>query len=187
MFGAGATDSTERHEGMVAAIAFESVVKLLASGGGHSSPGVCSTVWRCSRRAGAPELRRLLAFDGAGPLATAAGSPRAAGDAVHHLPAAAVPDHPVVENVNEQHLRRADLGLPAYLLAINIFVIPIAIGGLLHFGRGTVDPDTFVVTLLLAHGRERAGAARLRRRPVGGDRHGHRGGDRAVDHGVTTW
>jgi signal transduction histidine kinase len=57
----------------------------------------------------------------------------------------------VVENVNEQHLRRATWVFPAYLLAINIFVIPVAIGGLLHFGRGTVDPDTFVLTLPLAH------------------------------------
>ena len=50
-----------------------------------------------------------------------------------------------------QHLRRATWAFPAYLLLINIFVIPIAIGGLLHFGQGTVDPDTFVLTLPMAH------------------------------------
>jgi signal transduction histidine kinase len=37
-------------------------------------------------------------------------------------------------------------------LLINIFVLPIALGGLLYFGRGAVDPDTFVLSLPLAQG-----------------------------------
>jgi signal transduction histidine kinase len=36
------------------------------------------------------------------------------------------------------------------MLAINIFVLPIAFGGLLHFPNGTVDADTFVLTLPIA-------------------------------------
>jgi Na+/proline symporter len=44
----------------------------------------------------------------------------------------------VVENVNEAHLKRAPGCFPLYLLLINIFVLPIALGGLLHFaGQGS--------------------------------------------------
>jgi Na+/proline symporter len=35
----------------------------------------------------------------------------------------------VVENVNENHLRRAIWLFPLYLLLINVFVLPIALGG----------------------------------------------------------
>ena len=42
----------------------------------------------------------------------------------------------VVENVDERHLRRAAWAFPLYLLLINLFVLPIALGGLLHFGAG---------------------------------------------------
>ena len=53
----------------------------------------------------------------------------------------------VVENVDERHLAKAVWLFPLYLLAINIFVLPIALGGLLHFPAGRVDADTFVLTL----------------------------------------
>src|SRR6185369_13660840 len=53
----------------------------------------------------------------------------------------------VVENVDERHLDKAIWLFPLYLLAINVFVLPIAFGGLLHFSAGTVDADTFVLTL----------------------------------------
>jgi Na+/proline symporter len=155
LFGTRHLDTTERHEGMVAAIAFESVVKLFA----FLAVGIYVTYWLYdgfgdlyARAAAVPELHRLLAFDGAGRLGYG-------GWFAHVLLAMLsiifLPRQfqiAVVENVNEQHLRRATWVFPAYLLAINIFVIPIAIGGLLHFGSGTVDPDTFVLTLPLAHG-----------------------------------
>jgi signal transduction histidine kinase len=53
----------------------------------------------------------------------------------------------VVENVNEQHLARAVWLFPLYMLVINIFVLPIAVSGLLHFPAGLVDADTFVLTI----------------------------------------
>jgi Na+/proline symporter len=58
----------------------------------------------------------------------------------------------VVENVNENHLRRAIWLFPLYLLLINIFVLPIALGGLMHFAGQDVDADTFVLTLPMAQG-----------------------------------
>jgi signal transduction histidine kinase len=58
----------------------------------------------------------------------------------------------VVENVDERHVRRAAWAFPLYLLLINLFVLPIAFGGLLHFGAGGADPETFVLSLPLAAG-----------------------------------
>jgi signal transduction histidine kinase len=56
----------------------------------------------------------------------------------------------VIENTDERHLRRAAWLFPLYMLAINVFVLPIAFGGLLHFETATVDADTFVLTLPMA-------------------------------------
>ena len=154
LFGTRHLDTTERHEGMVAAIAFESVVKLLA----FLAVGVYVTFVLYdgfgdlyARAVAEPELAGVLVFDGTGSIGYGGWFAHVvlAGLAVIFLPRQF--QIMVVENVNEQHLRRATWLFPAYLLAINIFVIPIALGGLLHFGRGTVDPDTFVLTLPLAH------------------------------------
>ena len=56
----------------------------------------------------------------------------------------------VVENVDERHVTRATWAFPLYLLLINLFVLPIALGGLLQFGKGGADPETFVLSLPLA-------------------------------------
>src|SRR5207244_9518300 len=53
----------------------------------------------------------------------------------------------VVENVDERHLTKAIWLFPLYLLAINIFVLPITFGGLLRFPDGTLDVRTCVLTL----------------------------------------
>jgi signal transduction histidine kinase len=59
----------------------------------------------------------------------------------------------VVENVDEDHVRKASWLFPLYLLAINLFVLPIAVGGLLEFGDAT-HADAFVLKLPLATGNE---------------------------------
>ncbi|NMG42997.1 histidine kinase [Aromatoleum toluvorans] len=155
LFGARHLDAAERHEGMVAAIAFESVVKLLAFlvVGGFVTWSVYEGFGDIFARAFAnPDLAALLS------LQTASTAGYGGWFAMTLLALLSVIFLPrqfqvtVVENVNEQHLRRATWLFPAYLLLINIFVLPIALGGLLYFGRGTVDPDTFVLSLPLAHG-----------------------------------
>jgi signal transduction histidine kinase len=60
----------------------------------------------------------------------------------------------VVENVDESHVAKAVWLFPLYMLAINVFVLPIAIAGLLHFPAGQIDADTFVLTLPMAHEQE---------------------------------
>jgi Na+/proline symporter len=90
----------------------------------------------------------------------------------------------VVENVNEAHLKRAAWLFPLYLLLINIFVLPIALGGLLHFAGQGVDADTFVLTLPMSQRHEGLTLLVFRRRPVGRNRHGHCRNHRPVDDGL---
>ena len=58
----------------------------------------------------------------------------------------------VVENHSETEVKRAAWLFPLYLVLINLFVIPIAIAGLLIFPRGHVDSDMFVLALPLSTG-----------------------------------
>ncbi len=58
----------------------------------------------------------------------------------------------VVENNREDELRRAVWLFPLYLVLINLFVIPIAIAGLVTFPKGSVDSDMFVLALPLSAG-----------------------------------
>ena len=57
----------------------------------------------------------------------------------------------VVENVNETHLKKAIWLFPLYLVAINIFVLPVAFAGMLTFGSSGNDADMFLLTLPMAH------------------------------------
>ena len=153
LFGARHLDAAERHEGMVAAIALESVVKLAAfiAVGVFVAYGLFDGLADIAARAAAdPRTRELLA-----PVEGPGGS--YAGFAwLTVLSMAAILFLPrqfqvaVVENVDERHLRAASWLFPLYLLAINVFVLPIALGGLLHFPAGTVDADTFVLALPMA-------------------------------------
>jgi len=154
LFGARHLDATERHEGLVAAIAFETIVKLVAflCVGLFVTYGIYDGFGDVfSRTAELPELAGLLTLS--------QGTSSDYGDwfALTLLAMLAFVFLPrqfqvaVVENVNERHLRRAVWIFPLYLLLINIFVLPIAFGGLLHFGGTTVDPDTYVLSLPLAH------------------------------------
>jgi Na+/proline symporter/nitrogen-specific signal transduction histidine kinase len=155
LFGTRHLDATERHEGLVAAVAFESVVKLLA----FIAVGIFVTFSLYdgfddifSRAAQSVELNALLTFGGeTGNYATWATLTFLSMAAIMFLPRQF--QVTVVENVDERHLTKAIWLFPLYLLAINIFVLPIAFGGLLHFPGGTVDADTFVLTLPIVEGR----------------------------------
>lgn len=60
----------------------------------------------------------------------------------------------VVENHSERDIRGAAFAFPTYLVAINLFVLPIAIAGLVVFRPGSVDADTLVLALPLNGGSE---------------------------------
>ncbi|MGI6246072.1 MAG: ATP-binding protein [Pseudochelatococcus sp.] len=158
VFGTRHLDSAERHEGMVAAIAFESLVKLAAflAVGFFVTWGVFAgpaDIW--AQAAALPQLQALGRLgDGTG----AGGFAHAQWFALVLLAMMSVLLLPrqfqmmVVECVDERHLRRAAWVFPAYLFLINIFVLPIAIGGEVYFGPGEMDPETFVLMLPVAEG-----------------------------------
>ena len=158
LFGTRHIDVAERHEGMVAAIAFESIVKLVAfmsvgifvTFGLFDGPGDLFT-----RASAVPELKKLMSMDGMG-------SGYAGWFSLTFLAMMAIMFLPrqfqvaVVENVNDDHLRKAAWLFPLYLLLINLFVLPIAFGGDMLFSSPDqiVDPDTYVLTIPIHEGRE---------------------------------
>lgn len=153
LYGTRHIDATERHEGMVAAIAFESIVKLVAFlvVGFYVCFGLFSSPQEIFARAAA---RADLA-----PVLSSAGASGPAGwVTLTLLSMAAILFLPrqfhvtIVENVDERHIAKASWLFPLYLLLINLFVFPIAVAGLLTFPRGTVDGDLFVLALPLGAG-----------------------------------
>ena len=151
VFGTRHLDATERHEGMVAAIAFESLVKLVA----FLVVGVWVTYGLfdgfsdiVARAAARPELSDLLTLRSTTGYGTFFWLTVLSMLAFLLLPRQW--QVAVVENVDEAHVRTAMWLFPLYLLLINLFVLPISLGGLLTFGAGEVDADTFVLALPLA-------------------------------------
>lgn len=149
LFGTRKLEANERHEGLVAAIAFESLVKLFA----FSAIGVFVTygVFNgfsdiVSRASTVPDLRKIFVLPEA-----------QTGSWFWHcfLAAIAILFLPrqfqvtVVENVNENHLRKAQWLFPLYLLIINIFVMPIALGGKLLLANSNVKADNFLLEIPL--------------------------------------
>jgi len=55
----------------------------------------------------------------------------------------------MIENHQENELKSARYLYPLYLIAINIFVLPIALAGQNLFPGGNVDADTYVITIPL--------------------------------------
>jgi len=157
LFGTRHLDAAEHHEGLVAAIAFESLVKLLAflAVGAWVTWGLYNGFGDIFARAAAKtELKPMLA-----PLGGVAGDYSSwiwltilSMLAVMFLPRQFQVS--VIENKDEKHLRKAIWLFPLYMLAINIFVLPIAFGGLLHFPQGGAEADTFVLTLPMAEKQE---------------------------------
>ena len=148
LFGTRHIDASERHEGMVAAIAFESVVKLAAflAVGLFVTFGLYGGFADIFARAEAsPVLARLFTIDGVASHVNWLALTVLAMTTVVVLPRQF--QVLVVENVDERHVKRAMWLFPLYLLLINIFVLPIAFAGLMLFPAGTVDADTFVMTV----------------------------------------
>ena len=150
LFGVRNVQASEQHRGMMLAIAFESVVKLLA----------LLTV--------GPFVLFVL-FNGPADLLTQVESVPAVADRVFRegspltwvvttlLSGMAFLCLPrqfhvaVVEHGHPASLRTARWLFPVYLVLINLFVVPIAAGGLLMLGSQT-SPDLYVLQLPLANG-----------------------------------
>ena len=151
LFGTRHIDATEHQDGLMLAIATESIIKLFA----FLAVGIFVTFWM---------------FGGPGALFSAAlQSPQTSGLFLRQPPLdtflattllsfVAIILLPrqfhvaVVENNNETEIKRAVWLFPLYLVAINLFVVPIALAGLLTFPAGHIDSDMFVLALPLQTG-----------------------------------
>lgn len=135
-------DTTERHKDLVAAIAFESIVKLIAfmAVGVFVTYGMYNGFSDIFRRAAEhPQLHALSVLGSeSGGYTSWASLMLLSMFAILFLPRQF--QVAVVENVDERHLNKAIWLFPLYLLAINIFVLPIALGGLLHFPPARLMP-----------------------------------------------
>jgi signal transduction histidine kinase len=149
-FGLRRVRPAERHPGMVLALAIESVVKLVA----FVAAGAF-VVWGLFD--GPADVFRSAAL----PSVPAPGllGPHHVGTWLAHLVVSGVAvlllprqfHLSVVENAHEDHLRTAIWLFPAYLLLINVFVLPVALGALaLHGSAATAD--TFLLSLPLEKG-----------------------------------
>ncbi|MBN1958100.1 MAG: SpoIIE family protein phosphatase [Desulfuromonadales bacterium] len=155
IFGARHLDSSERHEGLVVAVAFESLVKLIAfiAVGIFVTYGMFDGFSDIFQRffAQFPERRDLF-------LLGTEQTPYTKWFTLIILSMMAVMFLPrqfhimITENSDENHIKKAMWRFPAYLFLMNIFVIPIALGGLIVNGGDTAQADYFVLTLPLASG-----------------------------------
>jgi Na+/proline symporter/signal transduction histidine kinase len=152
LFGTRKVEATEQHEGMVGAIAFEALIKLFA----FLAAGVFVT-WIIfkgpddlfERAWQQPHLRQLFVLPEQSGYANWFWASFLSAFAVLLLPRQF--QVAVVENVKEKHLKTAIWFFPFYLLVINLFVMPIALGGKLLFDL-SVDADTYVLAIPLLKG-----------------------------------
>jgi Na+/proline symporter/nitrogen-specific signal transduction histidine kinase len=153
VFGTRKLDPNERHQGLVTAIAFESIVKLIA----FLAVGLFVTFGLYggftdlfSKALLREETARMLTFSGSGVTAFS-------WNILMMLSLFAILLLPrqfhisVVENTTPRHIPTAMWVFPLYLLLINIFVLPIALAGKMMFD-GAVNPDTYVLSLPLSQG-----------------------------------
>src|SRR5712692_6954461 len=153
LFGTRHIDATEHQDGLILAIATESIVKLFA----FLAVGVFVTFVMFNGPADlfAQAMQRT-------DIAAVLTSEPQTGTLIAQtlLSFAAIILLPrqfhvaVVENYNEAEIRRAAWLFPLYLVLINLFVLPIAVAGMLTFPRGAVDSDMYVLALPLVAGSE---------------------------------
>lgn len=145
LFGVRRLDATERHQGMVVAVAFESVFKLTAFlvVGAFIVFGVFHGFEDIALRSAAIADQQPSGTTGR-PFATWLSYMLLAMSAFLLLPRQF--HVAVVENYNERHVRTAMWLLPLYLLLINIFVYPIAQAGQV---LGLDQGDTFLLSIPL--------------------------------------
>ncbi len=154
IFGARRLDTSERHEGLVFAIAFESIVKLAAfiSVGVFVTYGLFNGFAEIMDKIKSSDYGELLYIGNGTPISYAEWA------SLTFLSMMAIMFLPrqfhvaVVENSDPSHVSKAIWLFPLYLLLINIFVLPVAFGGLL-LGGSQSAADSFVLTIPLEQGR----------------------------------
>ncbi|MFN4273684.1 MAG: NahK/ErcS family hybrid sensor histidine kinase/response regulator [Aliihoeflea sp.] len=152
LFGTRHADATEHQDGLILAVAVESIVKLFA----FLAVGFAVTFIYF----GGPQ--DLIATAMANPQVMAAYSyPTSIGTwiVLTMLSGIAILMLPrqfhvtIVENRSDKELRTATWLFPLYLVAINLFVLPVAYAGIVLVGDQT-HADLYVLSLPLMHGQD---------------------------------
>ena len=145
LFGTRQTDATEHQHGLMLAVATESIVKLVA----FIAAGAFVTFWMFSpvelieRAMKTPEAVRAIDYTPS--IGNFLTMTLLSFCAIMLLPRQFHVS--VVENSSDDEVSRARWLFPLYLVAINLFVIPIALAGLVTFPFGAVDSDMYVLAL----------------------------------------
>jgi len=157
LYGARRLMSSERHEGLIAAVALESLVKLCSL----LIVGIFVTyqlfdgfgdIFTRFQTLYPEKFTQLFTFDSAGSNPSAIPS-----FTMMFLSMGAIMLLPrqfhvmVIENSDERHIAKAMWMFPVYLFLINLFVMPIALGGILTTGSSE-GADFFVISLPLITG-----------------------------------
>ncbi|UFS69677.1 SpoIIE family protein phosphatase [Geomonas sp. RF6] len=153
IFGARHLDSTERHDGLVAAIALESVVKLVSFliVGATVTYGIfggMGDIFGRLQRGNPALLAELFTLGGSGTRSYTSVF------TFLILSMSAVMLMPrqfqvmVLENSDERHVTKAAWAFPAYLFLFTLFVMPLACAGILLTG-GATGAEYFVLNLPL--------------------------------------
>jgi Na+/proline symporter/signal transduction histidine kinase len=146
LFGTRKLDAREQHHGIVTAIAVEAVVKLVAllAVGAFVVWGLAGGVAAVMDRIGTSSLAAWDLQPGRwmGLIMASAMAVICLPRMFHVL---------VVENTDEAQLGPASWAFPAYLFAMSLFIVPIAVIGTDLMPPGA-NPDMFVLTLPLAEG-----------------------------------
>ncbi len=152
LFGVRHIDPTERHRGVVFAVAVESMVKLVA----FLVVGIYVTFFLFD---GFDDLfNRFEQVSRTFSLVGAGGSSYTEWMSIMFLSMVAIVFLPrqfhisVVENSDEKHILTAMGVLPLYLLLINVFVMPLAMAGIMK-GLPLAQADTYVLRLPMIFGR----------------------------------
>jgi signal transduction histidine kinase/Na+/proline symporter/CheY-like chemotaxis protein len=153
VFGVRRIDPTERHQGMVMTVAIESVVKLVA----FIAAGVFVTFFMYDgfgdlfRQFAESPYRDHITFQSqnSSVYTTWASFLILGMSAILFLPRQF--HVAVVENSNEKNIFSAMWMFPLYMLLINVFVVPIAMGGLLS-GLPEAHGDSYVLRLPMESG-----------------------------------
>ncbi|MFG1416230.1 hybrid sensor histidine kinase/response regulator [Xanthobacter sp. V0B-10] len=150
LFGTRHTDATEHQDGLMLAIATESIVKLAA----FLAVGILVTffifsgpahLWRAAHDAGvAAPFTRGFSLENWITMTILSGGAFMLLPRQFHVA--------VVENKGEEEIRRARWLFPLYLVLINLFVVPLALAGMTLFPREVVDSDMYVLAVPLAAG-----------------------------------
>jgi Na+/proline symporter/signal transduction histidine kinase len=151
LFGTRHIDATEHQDGLMLAIAAESIVKLFA----FLAVGIFVTFWMFGGPGALFEAARQQSpnaaiFTRELPFDTVVITTLLSFVAIILLPRQF--HVAVVENNNEGEIKRAVWLFPLYLILINLFVVPIALAGMIMFPAGSIDSDMFVLALPLQSG-----------------------------------